>query len=160
MARFLIDDGLIANAGGKGRRNAGWKEIEARNLGNAGAPEQGGDYAEKSRHIFRVDRSGAAQQKKELRRDLAHQHQGDSPEYGGDHRSRCPRIDPAAEQHEQKQAADQQKGQHRAPKRFRTFPFLKVSAHNAASRFALSSAPGTAIPASTQKSPSRTVPSR
>src|SRR6202040_1016393 len=155
MARFLINDGLIANAGGKGRRNAGWKEIEARNLANAGASAESDDYAEKSRHIFRVDRSGTAQQKKELRRDLAHQHQGDRPEYGGDHRSRCPPIDPAAEQHEQKQAADQQKGQHCAPKRCRTFPFL-----NAASRFASSSAPGSAMAASTQKSPSRTVPSR
>src|SRR3984893_12589580 len=154
MARFLIDDGLIANAGGKGRRNAGWKEIEARNLGNAGASAQSGDYAEKSRHIFRVDRSGTAQQKKEPGRDLAHQHQSDHPEHGGDHRSRWPRIGPAAEQHEQKQAADQQKGQHRAPKRCRTFPFLKVSAHNAASRFASSSAPGSAMAASTQKSPS------
>jgi hypothetical protein len=34
-----------------------------------GASAQSGDYAEKSRHIFRVDRSGTAQQKKELRRD-------------------------------------------------------------------------------------------
>src|SRR5580692_3560094 len=69
------------------------------------------------------------------------------PERCGDHRSRCSRIEPAAEQ--QKQAAHQQKRQRRAPKRCRTSPFLKVSAHNAASRFALSSAPGTAIAAST-----------
>ena len=54
------DDGSIANAGGKGRRDARWKEIEARNLGNTGALAQNIDYAGKSRHAVRADRSGAA----------------------------------------------------------------------------------------------------
>ena len=107
---------------------------EFRNLGYAGASAQSGDYVEKSRHIFRIDRSGAAQQKKELGRDLAHQHQGDRPEHSGDHRSRCPRIEPAAKQHEQKQATDQQKRQQRAPKWPRRSRFLTVSAQDGASR--------------------------
>jgi hypothetical protein len=60
--------------------------------------------------------------------------QSDRPEHSGDHRSQYPRIEPAAEQHEQKQAADQQKRQHRTPKWYWRYPFLKVSAHDGASR--------------------------